>query len=89
MLFRSDEDYNPELNEVTCSSGNETEETDSEKFDLSNSSTCNSHSDKINFGEAGECEIMHRPRQRKYVDYMKLHDVSLMDSMLLHVWYFL
>ncbi|KAF3325580.1 pathogenesis-related homeodomain protein-like protein [Carex littledalei] len=69
-----DEDYNPELNEVTCSSGNETEETDSEKFDLSNSSTCNSHSDKINFGEAGECETMHRPRQRKYVDYMKLHD---------------
>lgn len=53
---------------------------DSDEFDLSNSTTY--HSDKINFGEADEGEIMYQPRQRTNVDYKKLHDVSLIDSML-------
>jgi hypothetical protein len=78
-----DEDYNPELNEVTCCNGSQTEEMDSDGLDLSNSTTYYSISDKFNFGEAGDGEKMNRPRQRTNVDYKKLHDVGLMDSNIL------
>ncbi|KAJ4763628.1 hypothetical protein LUZ62_074003 [Rhynchospora pubera] len=69
-----DEDYDPEINAVSCSSIDETEETDFNEFDLPNSSAYNSNDDKTNFGEANAGKIMHQPRQRKTVDYKKLHD---------------
>jgi hypothetical protein len=55
---------------------------DSDELDLSNSTTYYSNSDKINFGEGDVGEIMNQPRQRTNVDYKKLHDVSLMDSII-------
>ncbi|KAJ3698688.1 hypothetical protein LUZ61_002393 [Rhynchospora tenuis] len=69
-----DEDYDPEINAVSCSSIDETEETDFNEFDLPNSSAYNSNNDITNIGEANADKIMHQPRQRSTVDYKKLHD---------------